>query len=72
MEIESWLEEELSGCHFKDKRLGTRFKHILSSIHLNQGKTIPEACGDWSDLHIHFRSLVYPMLIEERIAVDIF
>jgi len=64
MEMLNWLEKELSICKFKDKRLEKRFKQLMTSINSNQGKSLPQACGSWSEAKATYRFLsnerVYP------------
>ncbi|WP_038290454.1 IS4/Tn5 family transposase DNA-binding protein, partial [Zooshikella ganghwensis] len=46
--MDSWLNEELSGCAFKDQRLTTRFKSIVACLSEKSGKSIPEICEEWA------------------------
>ena len=39
-----WLEQETAGCKFKDKRLGERFKNLLTQLWNGIGETVPFAC----------------------------
>ena len=53
----NWLEQELKGCKFKDKRLGRRFKHLCKQLWTGIGETIPFACQDWSNTKAAYRFL---------------
>jgi hypothetical protein len=52
-----WLEEELRGCEFNDKRLKDRFYHLSERLWSNIGETIPYACQDWSATKAAYRFL---------------
>lgn len=67
MEISNWLEKELVDCKFKDKRLGKRFRQLMSSIESNQGKTLPQACGSWSEAKATYRFLSNERVDESEI-----
>lgn len=57
-----WLNEELSGCVFKDKRLTERFKSIVTHMSKGNGKSIPEVCEEWS-----MTKAVYRFLSNDRV-----
>lgn len=50
-----WLNKELSGCVFKDKRLNKRFTGLTSQMWSNIGKSIPFACQDWANTKAAYR-----------------
>ena len=52
-----WVETELSGSEFKDKRLGERFKKIVKAMSTGTGKTIPEVCAEWAMTKSTYRFL---------------
>jgi hypothetical protein len=60
--MESWLNEEVSSCAFKDKRISQRFKKIILNLSQGNGKTIPEMCGKWA-----IKKATYRFLSNERI-----
>lgn len=60
--MSDWLEAELSGCEFKDKRLGDRFKKIVKALACGSGQSIPEVCEDWA-----LTKSVYRFLSNERV-----
>lgn len=67
MNKSNWLEKELSECKFKDKRLDKRFKQLMTSIDSNQGKTLPQACGSWSEAKATYRFLSNERVDESEI-----
>ena len=52
-----WLDEELSGSEFKDKRLGDRFKKIVKALSSGSGQSIPEVCADLAMTKSDYRFL---------------
>jgi hypothetical protein len=50
-----WVERELSGCTFKDKRLARRLRTILTQMASKPGSTIPLACQDWAGTKAAYR-----------------
>ncbi|MFZ1167792.1 MAG: IS4 family transposase [Candidatus Sulfotelmatobacter sp.] len=50
-----WIEREVSGCEFKDARLGKRFRDLLEQIGGAVGETIPMACQDWANAKAAYR-----------------
>ena len=44
-----WIETEAGGCHFRDARLGRRFKKLLRLMAEGFGESVPYACQDWAD-----------------------
>jgi len=67
MEMLNWLEKELSTCKFKDKRLEKRFKQLMTSINSNQRKSLPQACGSWSEAKATYRFLSNERVDESEI-----
>ncbi|MFN7097363.1 MAG: IS4 family transposase [Gammaproteobacteria bacterium] len=65
--MDAWLTEELSYCQFKDQRLETRFKQVVSSMNKNFGKTIPEIFNDWSEVKGAYRFLSNERVDESEI-----
>jgi Transposase DNA-binding len=45
-EISSWLEREVAGCRFEDRRHGKRFRTLLEQLSERIGSSIPFACQD--------------------------
>jgi len=50
-----WVEQELSGCNFKDKRLERRLRTLLMQMASRPGGTIPIACQDWAGTKAAYR-----------------
>lgn len=50
-----WVEQELSGCTFKDKRLERRLRTLLTQMASRPGGTIPLACQDWAGTKAAYR-----------------
>jgi Transposase DNA-binding len=53
--LQLWVEQELSGCSFKDKRLGLRLRKILTHLASKPGGSIPLACQDWAGTKAAYR-----------------
>jgi Transposase DNA-binding/Transposase Tn5 dimerisation domain len=53
----SWPDTELADCHFKDQRLGKRFKSLIGQLSSSPGGTIPLACQDWANTKAAYRFL---------------
>lgn len=52
---ESWVDGEISGCQFPDKRLGKRLRHVFDQMGCAMGETIPRACQDWANTKAAYR-----------------
>jgi hypothetical protein len=50
-----WVEQELSGCSFKDKRLERRLRTLLAQLASRPGGSIPLACQDWAGTKAAYR-----------------
>jgi hypothetical protein len=50
-----WIEQELSGCTFKDKRLGRRLRTLLAQLASRPGGSVPLACQDWANTKAAYR-----------------
>jgi hypothetical protein len=55
--METWIDQELAGCRFKDARLGKRFGVLLKQLSDGLGRPIPLACGDWAATKAAYRFL---------------
>jgi hypothetical protein len=44
----AWVEGELDGCDFPDRRLKDRLGKLLGDLGRRIGGTIPAACQDWA------------------------
>lgn len=52
-----WVEQELNGCRFKDKRLERRLRTLLAQLASRPGGSIPLACQDWANTKAAYRFL---------------
>jgi len=50
-----WVEQELSGCTFKDKRLERRLRTLLAQMASKPGGSILLACQDWAGTKAAYR-----------------
>lgn len=53
--MKRWVEEELEQVSFKDKRLNSRLKTIVSKLSSYPESSIPQACGDWRNTKATYR-----------------
>ncbi|MCB8878228.1 IS4 family transposase [Acidisoma silvae] len=51
----SWFDREISGCHFSDERLKTRFCKLLTQMGGAVGQSIPLVCQDWANTKAAYR-----------------
>ena len=63
----SWIDEEIAGSKFKDKRLTSRFHSILETLSTGDGKTIPQLCEDWASTKALYRFLSNEKVDESEI-----
>src|SRR5271167_237663 len=50
-----WIDREISGCEFRDARLGDRFRKLLAQIGGAMGQSIPLVCQDWANTKAAYR-----------------
>ena len=48
----SWSEQEFATANLGDKRLNQRLEKVASTLTKQPGKSLPAACGSWSDLWV--------------------
>lgn len=60
----SWIDGELRGCRFADKRLGKRLLTMVTRLADKIGSTIPTACQDWANTKAAYRFFSNPRLDE--------
>ncbi|WP_253610395.1 MULTISPECIES: IS4/Tn5 family transposase DNA-binding protein [unclassified Bradyrhizobium] len=53
--IETWVDQEVAGCEFKDERLGRRFCKLLAQVGSDMGQSIPLVCQDWANTKAAYR-----------------
>lgn len=46
----SWVEEELETIDLGDKRLNNRLIHIVETLGLAPGRTIPQSFKSWAEI----------------------
>src|SRR5215212_3073271 len=54
-EATSWVDRELAGSTFRDKRLGDRLRTLLARMSGAVGEPIPLACQNWADTKAAYR-----------------
>ena len=52
-----WVEQELHGCSFKDKRLERRLRALLAQLASKPGGSIPLVSQDWANTKAAYRFL---------------
>jgi hypothetical protein len=55
LEGDCWIDREISGCEFRDARLGDRFRKLLTQIGGAMGQSIPLVCQDWANTKAAYR-----------------
>ena len=55
--MDTWLDDELSACSFKDKRLWSRFVAITKALAGGCGRSIPQVCEHWCMTKATYRFL---------------
>ena len=53
--MSSWIDEELQGSQFKDKRLKARLLRLVSQMSESMGESLPTACQDWAGTKAAYR-----------------
>lgn len=64
---EAWFDKELSGCTFKDVRLGKRFEKLIKQLSDGMGESIPLACQDWANTKAAYRFFSNERVSEKEI-----
>jgi hypothetical protein len=54
--MDGWVERELDGAAFPDRRLKARLGKILADLGRRVGATVPMACQDWAATKAAYRS----------------
>jgi hypothetical protein len=63
----SWIDQELAGCEFADKRLGKRFRRLVQGLSEGIGRSVPMACQDWANTKAAYRFFSNDRVSEEEI-----
>jgi Transposase DNA-binding len=71
-DVASWVEQELAGSRFKDKRLGWRLRKLLVQMADVVGAPIPLACQDWANTKAAYRFLSNQTVSEAEILAGHF
>jgi Transposase DNA-binding len=66
-EATSWVDRELAGSTFRDKRLGDRLRTLLAQMSGAVGEPIPLACQDWASTKAAYRFLANEAVSEAEI-----
>jgi len=67
-----WVQEEVVGCEFGDRRLGKRFEKLLSAIAGQIGSSFSVACQDWANTKAAYRFLSNARVSEREILAGHF
>ena len=62
-----WVSDELRKSELKDVRLKRRLEQLTSSMWNSFGRTIPNACEDWSNTKAAYRFLSNSKVNEQQI-----
>jgi hypothetical protein len=65
--MSAWVERELGGCEFPDRRLKNRLGKLLGDLGQRIGDTLPLACRDWAATKAAYRFLDNPRVDEGTI-----
>lgn len=69
---DSWIDQELAGCQFRDMRLGKRFRKLLGQLSEGVGESIPLVCQDWANTKAAYRFFSNNRVSEEDIRAGHF
>ena len=70
--MDVWVERELEGCEFPDKRLKSRLGKVLGELGERIGQTLPAACQDWAATKAAYRFFSNPRVDESLILAGHF
>jgi hypothetical protein len=70
--MDAWIQNEVDGCAFGDRRLDQRFGKLLGSLSERMGKALPLACQDWAGTKAAYRFLNNPRVDEGAILAGHF
>ena len=66
-DVASWVDRELAGSTFRDKRLGDRLRTLLTQMAGAVGEPLPLACQDWASTKAAYRFLSNDAVSEAEI-----
>lgn len=67
-----WVDSEVAGCDFPDKRLTARLANLLRELGQKIGDTVPTACQDWAATKAAYRFFDNPHVDESVILAGHF
>lgn len=70
--MDVWVERELEGCEFPDKRLKSRLGKVLGELGERIGQTLPAACQDWAATKAAYQFFSNPRVDESLILAGHF
>lgn len=62
--MDVWVEQEVDGCAFPDRRLKARLGKLLGDLGRRIGGTVPTACQDWAATKAAYRFFDNPRVDE--------
>ena len=69
---ETWMDQEVKGCHFNDVRLAKRFRKLLGQMADGMGESVPSACQDWANTKAAYRFFANAEVGEDQIMAGHF
>src|SRR3954452_23891101 len=70
--MDNWVDRELDGDQFPDRRLRTRLGQLLGDLVERIGATTPMACQDWAATKAAYRFFSNPRVDESTILAGHF
>jgi hypothetical protein len=71
-DMDVWVEHEVEGCEFPDRRLRARLGKVLTELGKKIGDTLPTACQDWAATKAAYRFFSNPRVNESIILAGHF
>jgi hypothetical protein len=65
----SWVEEEFESIDVGDRRLNNRFIHIIESLGLAPGKTIPQAFKSWGEVKACYNFFSNDLVSKQKLLI---
>jgi Transposase DNA-binding/Transposase Tn5 dimerisation domain len=69
---DTWIDNEVRGCSFKDVRLAKRFSKLLGMMSEGIGESVPYACQDWANTKAAYRFFSNAEVSEDQIMAGHF
>ena len=67
-----WVQKEVEGCDFGDRRLGKRFEKLLAALSGRIGSSLSVACQYWANTKAAYRFLANARVSEREILAGHF